>query len=171
MLWATFLNPQRAAGHIEMEQLKLIAFDADDLAVISAHLQNASLKVQDMAYMPGQKRFAAITSRFDWTCLIDDGGRSVQTRYLSALRLDRVQGAKLTGIDLGRKDEMLTLLAMQFAGKSPDDPEGFITLFFANGGAIRLNVECIEAELRDLERMPEQQNAAKEKPSTVAESG
>lgn len=154
-----------------MEQLKLIAFDADDLAVISAHLQNASLKVQDMAYMPDQKRFAGIASRLDWTCLIDDGGRSEQTRYLSALRLDRVLGAKLTGIDLTRKEETLTLLALQFTAKSANDPEGFVTLFFANGGAIRLHIECIEAELRDLERLPDQQDGAEDKPRTVAESG
>jgi hypothetical protein len=67
-----------------MEQLKLIAFDADDLAVISAHVQNASLKVQDMAYMPSQKRFAAVASRLDWTCLIDEQPQSTQTRFLSA---------------------------------------------------------------------------------------
>ncbi|MET0568153.1 MAG: DUF2948 family protein, partial [Hyphomicrobiaceae bacterium] len=116
-----------------MELLKLIAFDADDLAVISAHVQNASLKVGDMAYMPGQKRFAAVASRLDWTCLIDDTDRSSQTRFVSALRLDRVLSAKLTGIDLSRKDETLTLLAMQFTAKAADDPEGFITLFFADG--------------------------------------
>ena len=154
-----------------MEQLKLIAFDADDLAVISAHLQNASLKVQDMAYMPGQKRFAAVASRLDWTQLIEEAGRSDPTRFLSAVRLDRVLGAKLTGIDLGRKDETLTLLAMQFTAKSADDPEGFITLFFANGGAIRLHVECIEAELRDLAGPADQQDTETEKPSTVAECG
>lgn len=153
-----------------MEQLKLIAFDADDLAVISAHVQNASLKVQDMAYMPGQKRFAAVTSRLDWTCLIEDGP-SPQMRFLSALRLDRVLGAKLTGIDLSRKDETLMLLAMQFTAKAADDPEGFITLFFADGGAIRLHVECVEAELRDLERLPDQTDAATARSSTVAESG
>ncbi len=153
-----------------MEQLKLIAFDADDLAVISAHLQNASLKVQDMAYMPDQKRFAGITSRLDWTCLIDDGGRPEQTRYLSALRLDRVLGAKLTGIDLTRKEDTLTLLALQFTAKSADDPEGFVTLFFADGGAIRLHVECIEAELRDLERLSDQPDAANANPNAVTES-
>lgn len=152
-----------------MEQLKLIAFDADDLAVISAHVQNASLKVQDMAYMPGQKRFAAVTSRLDWTCLIEDGP-SRQMRFLSALRLDRVLGAKLTGIDLSQKDETLTLLAMQFTAKAADDPEGFITLFFADGGAIRLHVECIEAELRDLERLSDQPDTAKAKSSAVTES-
>ncbi|NJO22987.1 MAG: DUF2948 family protein [Sphingomonadales bacterium] len=154
-----------------MEQIKLIAFDAEDLAVISAHVQNASLKVQDMAYMPGQKRFAAVASRLDWTCLIEDTGRSGQTRFLSALRLDRVLGAKLMGIDLSRKDETLTLLAMQFTAKSAGDPEGFITLFFADGGAVRLHVECVEVELRDLEHLPDQPDAAKAKPSTVAGSG
>jgi hypothetical protein len=154
-----------------MEQLKLIAFDPDDLAVISAHLQNASVKVRDMAYMPGQKRFAAIASRLDWTCLIDDTGRSSQTRFLSALRLDRVLGAKLTGINLGQKDDTHTLLALQFAANAADYPEGFITLFFADGGAIRLHVECVEAELRDLERLPDQPDAARARPSTVAESG
>ncbi len=157
-----------------MEQLKLIAFDADDLAVMSAHLQNASIKVQDMAYMPAQKRFAAIASRLDWTQLLEDSGRSSQPRFISALRLDRVLGAKLTGIDLGRKNETLSLLAMQFTGKSSDDPAGSITLFFANGGAIRLHVECIEAELRDLEgapQSPDQPDQSQDKPSTVAESG
>lgn len=153
-----------------MELLKLIAFDADDLAVISAHVQNASLKVGDMAYMPGQRRFAAVASRLDWTCLIEDQQNPRQTRFISALRLDRVLGAKLTGIDLARKDETLTLLAMQFMAKSADDPEGFITLFFADGGAIRLHVECVEAELRDLERLPDQQDAATAMPSTAAES-
>jgi hypothetical protein len=153
-----------------MEQLKLIAFDADDLAVISAHVQNASLKVQDMAYMPSQKRFAAVASRLDWTCLIDEQPQSTQTRFLSALRLDRVLGAKVTGIDLSQKDETLTLLALQFAANAADDPEGFVTLFFAEGGAIRLHVECIEAELRDLERLSDQPDTEQAKPNAVTES-
>lgn len=153
-----------------MEQIKLIAFDADDLAVISAHVQSATLKVQDMAYMPRQKRFAAVASRLDWTCLVDDQPRPNQTRFLSALRLDRVLGAKVTGIDLSRKDGTLTLLALQFAAKTADDPEGFVTLFFADGGAIRLHVECIEAELQDLERVSDQPDAAQAKPNAVTES-
>ena len=153
-----------------MEHLKLIAFDADDLAVISAHVQSASIKIQDMAYMPGQKRFAAVASRLDWTCLIDEQPQPNRTRFLSALRLDRVLGAKVTGIELERKDDTLTLLALQFTAKAADDPEGFVTLFFANGGAIRLHVECIEAELRDLERLSDEPDAVKSKPSVVTES-
>ena len=49
-----------------MPDLKLIAFDAEDLSVLSAHLQDAVLKVGDMTFRPGEKRFAAILRRFDW---------------------------------------------------------------------------------------------------------
>ena len=43
---------------------------------------------------------------------------------------------------------VLELLAVDF--EATDDVAGYITLFFAGGGAIRLQVDCIEAELRDL---------------------
>jgi hypothetical protein len=48
-----------------MEQLKLIALDEEDLAVVSSLLQDAVLRVADMTYVPGQKRFAVL-NRFDW---------------------------------------------------------------------------------------------------------
>jgi hypothetical protein len=133
-----------------MEKLKLIAFDADDLAVISAHLQDALLKVEDIAYLPRQKRFAAVGCRFDWARAIRESATQPFTRCESALRLERVLGARLTGIDLERKQDVLSLLAIQFTPINSDDPEGHITLYFAGGGAIRLHVECIEVELRDL---------------------
>jgi hypothetical protein len=37
-----------------MPDLKLIALDAEDLSVISAHLQDAVLKVGDIAYLPSE---------------------------------------------------------------------------------------------------------------------
>ena len=36
--------------------LKLIAFDADDLAVISAHVQDARVQVADIVWRQGEKR-------------------------------------------------------------------------------------------------------------------
>lgn len=133
-----------------MNKLKLIAFDADDLAVISAHLQDALLKVGDIAYLPRQKRFAAVGCRFDWTRVLSGDASQPFTRCEAALRLERVLGAQVTGLDLEHKDEVLSLLAVQFTPRGPDDPEGHVTLYFAGGGAIRLHVECIEAELRDI---------------------
>jgi hypothetical protein len=133
-----------------MEKLKLIAFDAEDLAVISAHLQDALLKVEDIAYLPRQKRFAAVGWRFDWIKALSDGTEQSFSRLQSALRLERVLGASLTGIDLSRKEDVLSLLAVQFVPVAADEPEGHVTLHFAGGAAVRLHVECIEAELRDL---------------------
>ncbi len=132
-----------------MDKLQLIAFDAEDLAVVSANLQDAVLKVGDMTFLPGPKRFAAVLNRFDWSNAVVDGRMELRRRH-SALRFERVLGAKVSGLDLTRKDEVVSLLAIQFEAKGADDPAGAVTLIFAGSGAVRLEVECIEAELRDL---------------------
>ncbi len=132
-----------------MDRLKLIAFDAADLQVISAHAQDAVLKVADMAYLPDDKRFAAVLNRFDWPRAMRTGKIEFR-RKQSALRFERVTAAKTSGLDLTRKTDVLVLLAVQFEAKGEDDPAGTITLTFAGNGAIRLDVECVEGELRDL---------------------
>lgn len=132
-----------------MDKLKLIAFDAEDLGVVSAHIQDAVLKVGDMTYQPRAKRFAAVVSRFDWQGATKGGTRKPIRRH-TALRFERVLAAKLTGIDLRRAGDVLSLLALQFKAKGPDDPAGTVTMVFSGGPAIQLEVECIEAELRDL---------------------
>ena len=132
-----------------MADLKLLALDAEDLAVISAHLQDAVLQVSDMAYQRGERRFVAMANRFDWEAAAGtDGGQPALERRRAALRFERVLDAKLQGIDLKAPRQVLSLLAVQFDEKNA--PGGFVTLIFAGGGAIRLEVECIEGELRDL---------------------
>jgi hypothetical protein len=64
------------------------------------------------------------------------------------VRFERVKAAQVQGIDLKQKDAVLELLAVTF--EPGEEPSGTLTLLFAGGGAIRLQVECIEAELRDL---------------------
>ncbi len=48
------------------ENLRLIALDAEDLAVLAAHLQDAILRVGDMIYLPDEQRFVIALNRFDW---------------------------------------------------------------------------------------------------------
>lgn len=133
-----------------MDNLKLIALDAEDLKVISAHLQDAVLKVGDMAFVPRERRFAAILNRFDWATALSGGEQRAPTRRQSALRFERVIGAQVTGIDLKAGHEVLELLALQFEPTGTEDPQGHLTLVFAGGGAVRLHVECIECEMKDL---------------------
>ena len=67
----------------------------------------------------------------------------------SALRFERVLACKCRHVDpAANKDGILTLLAVEFEETAP--PAGVVTLFFAGGPVLRLEVECLEAELADL---------------------
>jgi len=132
-----------------MTDLKLLALDPEDLGIVSAHLQDSVLKVEEMAYLPRQQRFAAVLNRFDWQTVLAPAKRRAQPqRRRTALRFERVGRARLQGLDLKAKDRVLVLLAITF--EASQTPGGTITLQFAGGAAVRLDVECIEAELRDL---------------------
>jgi hypothetical protein len=127
----------------ETKELKLIALDADDLAIVSTHLQDAVGKVGDMTYLPRQMRFAMLLNRFDWTA-----GEPANLRCRAALRFERVLGARLRGVDLADKGAVVNLLAVEF--DEVEAPGGVVTLYFSGDAAIELAVECIEGELTDL---------------------
>jgi hypothetical protein len=127
-------------------QRKLIALDADDLAVISAHVQDAAVSVSDIIWRQGEKRLVVGMSRLDWDQTI--AGEVTPRRLVSALRFDRVLACKSRDIDLETPDIALELLGIEF--HPGNAPSGNAVLMFANGGALRLDVECLEVELADL---------------------
>jgi hypothetical protein len=134
-----------------MELLRLIAFDEDDLHVLSAHLQDSVVRIQDVIFLPKERRFAAVLKRFDWVkaAASSDDPDGIFERREAALRFERVLGAQYRNLPLDHAEGSVTaLLAVNF--EAGDPPGGFIELVFAGGGAIRLHVECIEGELRDL---------------------
>ena len=147
-----------------MSDLKLIALDTEDLSVISAHLQDAVVRIADMTYLPKEQRFAVLANRFNWAKALDQsaGQKSAAQieRRRAGLRFERVLAAKVHGLDLKDKTSSLALLAITFessAGPAAadgrdgrDGPDGHVTLTFSGGAAIRLSVECVEAELKDL---------------------
>ena len=130
-----------------MNALKLIALDEEDLEIVSSHLQDAVMRVGDMAYQPSRKRFAAVLNRFDWEAAQESNGKVFRRRRV-ALRFDRVFGAQLKNLKLGADDRVLSLLALRF--ELAEAPSGRVTLTFSGDASIQLQVECIEAELRDL---------------------
>ncbi len=130
------------------EPLKLVALDEDDLKVLSAHLQDAVLRMSDMAWAPSEHRFAAMLNRFDWLAAVEDDGASNLRRCRCALRFDKVKRAQVQNIKPGDPSAFAELLAVTYEQTEP--PSGYITLYFAGGGAVRLDVECIEGQLCDL---------------------
>jgi hypothetical protein len=129
-----------------MDDLKLIALDGDDVDVVSAHLQDAVVKAADIHWRPSEKRVVVGLNRFDWTAV--NGGTSQLRRCRTALRFERVLACKCRDLDVGARQATLNLLAVSF--EPTDLPAGVVTLMFSGGGALRLEVECLEAELRDL---------------------
>ncbi|MGA8077559.1 MAG: DUF2948 family protein [Xanthobacteraceae bacterium] len=131
------------------DELKLVALDTDDVAVISAHLQDAAVKVSDIFWQPGDHRFVMAVNRFDWMSAVDGNGQKAHYRRCrTALRFERVNACKCRNLDQAHKNTLLNLLAVEFS--ETDAPAGVVSLIFSGGGIIRLDVECLEAELADL---------------------
>jgi hypothetical protein len=127
-------------------QLKLIALDADDLAVISAHVQDARVHTADIIWRQGEKRLVVGMSRLDWEQTLS--GQTAPRRLIAALRFDRVLACKSRNIDMGTPDATLELVGIEF--HPGDAPGGSAVLLFNHGGALRLDVECLECQLTDL---------------------
>jgi hypothetical protein len=121
--------------------LQLLALDEEDLAVISAALQDAVLKVGDINYEKAARRLTLAFNRFRW-----EGGKRERVR--AALQLGDVQAVQARRIRRAPKDAILELLTVSFeAGEAPG---GVLTLAFAGGGDLRVTVDCIDAVLADI---------------------
>jgi hypothetical protein len=124
----------------------LIALDADDLAVVSTHVQDARVRTSDIIWRQGEKRLVIGMSRLDWEQTL--AGETASRRLIAALRFDRVLSCKSRNIDLDAPEAALDLLGIEF--HPGDTPSGSAVLLFTHGGALRLDVECLECELTDL---------------------
>lgn len=129
-----------------MDQLKFVALDKDDLEVVSAHVQDAVIKVSDVHWRPQEKRLVLGIDRFDW--LAAGAEHAEYRRCRAALRFERVMACKCRNVDPAGKDAVLNLLSVDFS--ESDAPGGVVTLTFSGGGALRLDVECLEVELVDI---------------------
>jgi hypothetical protein len=128
------------------ELVKFVVFEEEDLEVVSTHLQDAVVKVADVHWRPAEKRLVVGLNRFDWERAQSE--RPEYRRRRAALRFERVQSCKCRSVNPAGKDAVLNLLAVEYS--KTQAPAGIITLIFSGGGVLRLEVECLEAELADL---------------------
>ena len=126
-----------------MSRLKLAAADAEDLQILSARLQDAVGQLKNFTWLPKKRRFAAMVNRLQW----EDG---CKTRVRAGLHFDGVLKVQSSQVKLGAGDAVVSILALRFEPAGGEDPGGIIEIVLAGGGAIRLTVECIDAELSDV---------------------
>ena len=123
------------------ERLRLLAQDADDLAVVSAAMQDAVAKVGDINYDPKARVLTIAFNRFCW----EAPGRE---RVRAGLQLGGVLNLQARKIRRGVRDAVIEVLAVRFdAGEAPG---GMVTISCAGGGDLRAIVECVDAVLADV---------------------
>ncbi len=121
--------------------LRLLAQDADDLAIISAAMQDAVAKVGDITFEPRARLLTVAFNRYCWEA---QGG----VRVRSALQFGGVLQVQARKIRRGVKDAVLDVLAVTF--EPGEAPGGLVTISCAGGGDLRAQVECIDAVLADV---------------------
>ncbi len=130
-----------------MDPLKLVALDAEDLNIISAHVQDAVMKVGELEFLPRDKRFVIPMNRFAWET-VSGFLRKHGERRQSFLHFDRVLSVKAAGIDHKSRPKCCRCSRSALPRREP--PAGTIELDFSGDVTIRLDVECVEARLADL---------------------
>jgi hypothetical protein len=121
--------------------LRLLAQDADDLAIVSAAMQDAVAKVGDIAYDAKARVLTIGFNRYRWEA---GGGQRVQ----AGLQIGGVLNVQTRKIRRGAKTAVLEVLAVTF--EPGEAPGGTVTISCAGGGDLRAVVECLDAVLADV---------------------
>jgi hypothetical protein len=123
-------------------RLKLRAEDAQDVAVVSAALQDAVAKLGDIRFESQGRRLTLALNRYRW----EAGGRA---RCRSALQIGSVLKVEARRLRRDAPDAVVELLAVAFE-PAEEPPGGVLLLQFAGGGDLRVSVECIDMVLADV---------------------
>jgi hypothetical protein len=129
-----------------MAGLKLRAADAEDLAVISAILQDSLVTIGEMAYLPDENRFVLVANRFKWEPQAGPVPGKGE-RVLTGLCIDGVNAVSRRGFSPRDSDRILSLLALHVEGEGE---QAALILNFAGGSSVRLEVRQIMCHLDDL---------------------
>lgn len=121
--------------------LRLVAVDAEDLAVVSALLQDAVATASDLRWARSQRRFAVLLNRFRWE------GRDPE-RVRAVLSVEGVTAVRSQGVP--QDDTVLSLLSL--AWEAGEDGAGRLVLTFAGDGLVAVEAESIDLSLRDVTR-------------------
>ena len=139
--------------------LRLTAMDQDGLRVLSACVQDALTRLAEMTYQRKERRFVLTANRYMWEqdrdTAADKREGSLHYRIRTGLHFEGVLGVQSQGLMQEDRNGWVSLLAVEVDGGDDNVGDGagnlFLTLVFAAGGRIRLEVECIDCVLSDMD--------------------
>jgi len=131
--------------------VRLRAENTEDLAVISALVQDAVGQNGETSWQPRKHRFALLINRFRWEDkdAAEAQGRPFE-RVQSTLVIDGALKVGGEGLNPTDKEQIFALLALEFTPS--EDGAGTLDLILQGDGAIHLAVECIDVTLTDVSR-------------------
>ena len=126
--------------------LRLLAEDADDLAVIAAACQDGVVRVADVAWDQARRRFSLVMARFRWEAA---GKRGPFERIRAALSFESVLRVRAKRLRTDNQDAVAAVLTITFE-PAAEAPAGTVRITLAGGGEFALDVECLDAALLDV---------------------
>ena len=141
----------------ESPNLRLLAHDGDDVAVLSALLQDAIIPGADMSFDHKLNEFVIVANRFCWELgpsvdVKSSDGRPIHERRLCGIRIARVRSVQHCKWPKTRQDQLFNLLALRVMDMAEKASEGAVLQFdFSGGSSLRLNIEDVEIVLADLD--------------------
>lgn len=135
-----------ASFHDGVEKpLRLQAFDAEDLSILSALVQDAVFPASDMRWLAKDRRFAVLLNRYRW-----EAGTRLPERVRTMLTIEEVEAVRSQGVPKGDPDTVLSLLSVTF--EPGEEGRGTVLLTLAGDGMIAVDVAVLEVLLRDVTR-------------------
>jgi hypothetical protein len=138
--------------------IRLMAKDAEDLAVVAACLQDALVPLSEMQFLKDESRVVMLLNRFRWESasesdLLQAKGRPVDASFADAaaghqrvnsgLCIDRVTAIRSRNIDRAKPGKFLSILTVGLDGPNK------LNLLFSGDGAIQLDIDGLSLFLQD----------------------
>ena len=143
-----------------INQLKLIGKNIEDLKIISAYCQDSIVKIKDLVYLKKNKIFIMMLSRFMWED-IEKGVFRNYKRIKSVVKFNFIESVLAKNINQQQKNRNLELLAI----KSNYNQNNLynINLIFSGNGIVLLKSEETNVMLDDQEYFWEVKHSPKHK--------
>ena len=128
------------------KNLKLIARTVEDLRVVSAHLQDAIVNINDIANLKKNKILLLQLNRFMWED-VEKGVFRKNKRIRTILKFENVIKVNSKNINQANKDKFLDFLTIE-TNLMPDNNYE-MKIVFAGDAIIKIVSEVIEVTLDD----------------------
>ena len=131
------------------KKLSLAAQKEEDLVVISTLCQDSIIKVANIKWAKKSKRFYLLINRFCWE--LNDLSKKKSLNMLrinSIMSFNSVLSVKSVGIQQNKTSDITSLLTLNYNFMTFEKQA--IDLIFSGNSQITLNIECIDAYLKDI---------------------